>query len=154
EFSKAAAGRFGSGWAWLVLDGGKLKVLSTANQDSPLMDGQTPILGLDVWEHAYYLKYQNRRPEYIQAWWNVVNWEEVSRLYEQARGWAHQDGRSLDDDVVSNARGPGGAPRASRASGRGVGQGARVPPAASAGTVSSQRMASCSSTGSIQCPIG
>jgi len=86
EFSKAAAGRFGSGWAWLVLDGDKLKVISTANQDSPLMDGQKPILGLDVWEHAYYLKYQNRRPEYIQAWWNVVNWEEVSRLHEMARG--------------------------------------------------------------------
>jgi Fe-Mn family superoxide dismutase len=86
EFSKTAASHFGSGWAWLVLDGGKLKVLSMPNQDSPLMNGQTPILGLDVWEHAYYLKYQNRRPEYIQAWWNVVNWEEVSRRYEMARG--------------------------------------------------------------------
>ena len=86
EFSKAAAGRFGSGWAWLVLNGGKLQVISTANQDSPLMEGQTPILGLDVWEHAYYLKYQNRRPDYIQAWWNVVNWEEVSRLHGMARG--------------------------------------------------------------------
>ena len=85
-FSKAAAGRFGSGWAWLVLNGGKLQVISTANQDSPLMDGQTPILGLDVWEHAYYLKYQSRRPDYIQAWWNVVNWEEVSRRHEMARG--------------------------------------------------------------------
>ena len=85
-FSKAAAGRFGSGWAWLVVNGGKVQVISTANQDSPLMDGQKPILGLDVWEHAYYLKYQNRRPDYIQAWWNVVNWEEVSRLHEMARG--------------------------------------------------------------------
>ncbi|HEY8449650.1 MAG TPA: superoxide dismutase [Bacillota bacterium] len=86
EFSKAAAGRFGSGWAWLVVDGsGNLKVYSTANQDSPYMQGDTPILGLDVWEHAYYLKYQNRRPDYIQAWWNVVNWDEVARRYAQAR---------------------------------------------------------------------
>ena len=85
-FAKAAATRFGSGWAWLVLNGGRLQVVSTANQDSPLMDGQTPILGLDVWEHAYYLKYQNRRPDYIQAWWNVVNWEDVSRRHEMARG--------------------------------------------------------------------
>ena len=86
KMSDAGVNRFGSGWAWLVVDGDKLQVISTANQDSPLMDGQTPILGLDVWEHAYYLKYQNRRPEYIQAWWNVVNWEEVSRLHEMARG--------------------------------------------------------------------
>ncbi|HEX7090548.1 MAG TPA: superoxide dismutase [Longimicrobiales bacterium] len=85
-FTKAAAGRFGSGWAWLVLSGDKLQVISTANQDSPLMEGQVPLLGLDVWEHAYYLKYQNRRPEYIQAWWNVVNWEDVSRRHEIARG--------------------------------------------------------------------
>ncbi len=85
-FSNAAATRFGSGWAWLVLDNGQLKVYSTANQDSPLMSGHQPILGLDVWEHAYYLKYQNRRPEYIQAWWNVVNWDKVAELYEQARG--------------------------------------------------------------------
>ena len=85
-FSKAAAGRFGSGWAWLVVKDGKLEVTSTPNQDSPLMEGQVPILGLDVWEHAYYLKYQNRRPEYIQNWWNVVNWEEVNRRYLEARG--------------------------------------------------------------------
>ncbi len=85
-FSQAAATRFGSGWAWLVVDGfGNLKVYSTPNQDSPYMDGFTPILGLDVWEHAYYLKYQNRRPEYIQNWWNVVNWEEVARRYAAAK---------------------------------------------------------------------
>jgi Fe-Mn family superoxide dismutase len=87
QFSKAAAGRFGSGWAWLTLDGsGALRIESTPNQDSPLMEGRTPILGLDVWEHAYYLKYQNRRPEYIAAWWNVVNWPQVGKTYEAARG--------------------------------------------------------------------
>ena len=87
QFSKAAAGRFGSGWAWLTLDGGgALRIESTPNQDSPLMEGRTPILGLDVWEHAYYLKYQNRRPEYIAAWWNVVNWSQVGKNYEAARG--------------------------------------------------------------------
>jgi Fe-Mn family superoxide dismutase len=75
----AATTRFGSGWAWLVLSGGKLEVYSTANQDSPLMEGKTPILGLDVWEHAYYLKYQNRRPDYVNAWWNVVDWDAVAR---------------------------------------------------------------------------
>ncbi len=80
DFGKAAAGRFGSGWAWLVRDAsGKLSILSTANQDSPLSDGLRPVLGLDVWEHAYYLKYQNRRVEYIEAWWNVVNWNEVEK---------------------------------------------------------------------------
>lgn len=85
EFSNAAATRFGSGWAWLVVDSdGKLKVYSTANQDSPLMQGDTPILGLDVWEHAYYLKYQNLRPDYINAWWNVVNWDEVAKNYDEA----------------------------------------------------------------------
>ncbi len=85
-FSKAAAGRFGSGWAWLVVSpAGELKVYSTANQDSPLMDGDTPILGLDVWEHAYYLKYQNRRADYIAAWWHVVNWGEVTERYIQAK---------------------------------------------------------------------
>jgi len=78
KFTETAVGRFGSGWAWLVDNGGKLEIYSTANQDSPLMEGKTPILGLDVWEHAYYLKYQNRRPEYIEAWWNVVNWDVVS----------------------------------------------------------------------------
>ena len=82
----AGAKRFGSGWAWLVLDkSGKLSVTSTANQDNPLTDGLYPVLGNDVWEHAYYLKYQNRRPEYLNAWWNVVNWDEVARRYEQGR---------------------------------------------------------------------
>ncbi len=81
QFSDAAAARFGSGWAWLVLANGKLVVESTANQDSPLMGGKTPLVGLDVWEHAYYLKYQNRRPDYVQAWWNVVNWEEVTKRF-------------------------------------------------------------------------
>ncbi len=86
EFSNAAKGRFGSGWAWLVVKDGKLAVTSTPNQDSPLMEGATPILGLDVWEHAYYLKYQNKRPEDIEAFWNVVNWEEVNKRYLAARG--------------------------------------------------------------------
>ncbi|MGI8941304.1 MAG: superoxide dismutase [Actinomycetota bacterium] len=85
KFSDAGVTRFGSGWAWLVVDGGKLSVTSTANQDSPLMEGKTPVLGLDVWEHAYYLKYQNVRPDYIEAWWNVVNWDEVAARYEAAR---------------------------------------------------------------------
>jgi Fe-Mn family superoxide dismutase len=80
KFNAAATGRFGSGWAWLVKSGNSFEILSTANQDSPLMEGKTPILGLDVWEHAYYLKYQNRRPEYIAAWWNVVNWDQVNSL--------------------------------------------------------------------------
>ena len=83
EFTKAAMGRFGSGWAWVVKDGGKLKIGSTANQDNPMMDSSelkgTPVLGIDVWEHAYYLKYQNRRNEYVAGWWNVVNWEEVGK---------------------------------------------------------------------------
>jgi Fe-Mn family superoxide dismutase len=78
-FTKTAIGRFGSGWAWLVDDKGKLDIYSTANQDSPIMEGKKPILGLDVWEHAYYLKYQNRRPEYIGAWWNVINWDAVNK---------------------------------------------------------------------------
>lgn len=76
--------RFGSGWAWLVVDGGHLKVISTANQDCPLMDGQYPVLGVDVWEHAYYLKYKNLRGDYLKAWWNVVNWDEVGKRYETA----------------------------------------------------------------------
>ena len=82
QFAKAGATRFGSGWAWLSKDSsGALRVESTANQDSPLMEGRTPLLGVDVWEHAYYLKYQNRRPDYITAWWNTVNWDEVARRY-------------------------------------------------------------------------
>lgn len=85
KFANAGKGRFGSGWAWLVVDGGNLAVADTANQDTPLMTGQTPILGLDVWEHAYYLNYQNRRPDYITAFWNVVNWDEVARRYAAAR---------------------------------------------------------------------
>ncbi len=83
-FAKAAATRFGSGWAWLGLKDGKLAVLSMPNQDVPMMEGLTPILGIDVWEHAYYLKYQNRRPEYVANWWSVVNWEEVARRYAAA----------------------------------------------------------------------
>jgi superoxide dismutase, Fe-Mn family len=85
EFAKAATTRFGSGWAWLVVNNGELEVTSTPNQDSPLMEGKTPILGLDVWEHAYYLNYQNRRPEYIASFWNVVNWEEVSKRFNSAK---------------------------------------------------------------------
>ena len=85
QIAGAAISRFGSGWAWLTVAGGKLEVSSTANQDSPLMDGKVPVLGLDVWEHAYYLKYQNRRPDYIAAWWNVVNWTEVGKRFEAAR---------------------------------------------------------------------
>ena len=85
EFEDAAATRFGSGWAWLVVTGdGGLMVYSTANQDSPIMDGHTPILGLDVWEHAYYLNYQNRRPDYIGAWWNMVNWNQVGEFFRVA----------------------------------------------------------------------
>ncbi|MCY3935099.1 MAG: superoxide dismutase [Anaerolineaceae bacterium] len=84
EFSNAAATRFGSGWAWLVAGADGLSVTSTPNQDTPVMEGQTPILGLDVWEHAYYLHYQNRRPDYIAAFWNVVNWEKVSELFDAA----------------------------------------------------------------------
>jgi Fe-Mn family superoxide dismutase len=83
-FAQAGATRFGSGWAWLVVDGGNLAVTSTANQDSPLMEGKTPILGLDVWEHAYYLNYQNRRPDYIGAFWNVVDWDAVAARYAAA----------------------------------------------------------------------
>lgn len=86
-FTTEATNRFGSGWAWLVAaKDGKVAIISTANQDSPLMDGYVPLLGLDVWEHAYYLKYQNKRPDYIAAWWNVVNWPEIQRRYEQALG--------------------------------------------------------------------
>ena len=85
KFEAAGLGRFGSGWAWLVVDGGKLEIVSTANQDNPIMDGIKPVLGVDVWEHAYYLKYQNKRPDYLKAFWNVVNWTEVSRLYAAAK---------------------------------------------------------------------
>jgi Fe-Mn family superoxide dismutase len=84
KFNTAATTRFGSGWAWLLKTGGKLEITSTANQDSPLMEGKTILLGLDVWEHAYYLHYQNRRPEYIAAFWNIVNWKEVERLHSAA----------------------------------------------------------------------
>lgn len=85
EFKTAATGRFGSGWAWLVVKDGKLAVTSTANQDSPLMEGQTPVLGLDVWEHAYYLKYKNVRPDYINAFWSVVNWDKVNEHFANAK---------------------------------------------------------------------
>jgi superoxide dismutase, Fe-Mn family len=85
QFAKAAATRFGSGWAWLVVNNGELEVTSTPNQDNPVMEGKTAILGLDVWEHAYYLNYQNRRPDYIAAFWNVVNWDEVAKLYASAK---------------------------------------------------------------------
>lgn len=85
EFRAAATGRFGSGWAWLVLDYGKLKVVSTANQDNPISDGQIPVLGLDVWEHAYYLKYHNVRPDYIEAFFNLINWDKVNELYAKAK---------------------------------------------------------------------
>lgn len=83
KLKDAAVNRFGSGWAWLVYDGSKLEVVSTANQDSPISDGKTPLLGIDVWEHAYYLKYQNRRPDYVDAWWNTVNWETVAERFEK-----------------------------------------------------------------------
>ena len=85
KFNAAATTRFGSGWAWLVKSGSGLEVISTANQDSPIMEGKFPVMGLDVWEHAYYLKYQNRRPDYIGAWWNVVNWQEVERRFNAGK---------------------------------------------------------------------
>ncbi|MFC7370369.1 superoxide dismutase [Fictibacillus iocasae] len=85
EFANAAKGRFGSGWAWLVVNNGELEVTSTPNQDTPVMEGKTPVLGLDVWEHAYYLNYQNKRPDYISAFWNVVNWDEVGKRYNEAK---------------------------------------------------------------------
>ena len=84
-FNETTAKQFGSGWGWLVFQGGKLKVITTANQDSPLSQGLYPILGNDVWEHAYYLKYQNKRPDYLAAWWNVVNWAEVNKRFETAK---------------------------------------------------------------------
>lgn len=85
KFSQAAATRFGSGWAWLVKSGKQIDIISTANQDSPLLEGKYPVMMLDVWEHAYYLKYQNRRPEYIAAWWNVVNWQEIENRFNQGK---------------------------------------------------------------------
>ena len=85
QMKDAGVKRFGSGWAWLVLSGGAVSITSTANQDSPLSDGQQPLLGVDVWEHAYYLKYQNRRPDYLDAWWNVVHWDRVAERYQAAR---------------------------------------------------------------------
>ncbi|GIO03699.1 superoxide dismutase [Mn] [Brevibacillus halotolerans] len=85
EFTKAATGRFGSGWAWLIVDGDKVAITSTPNQDSPIMEGKTPVLGLDVWEHAYYLNYQNKRPDYINAFWNLINWDEVNKRFTAAR---------------------------------------------------------------------
>jgi Fe-Mn family superoxide dismutase len=86
QFEANGAGQFGSGWTWLVLDGGELALTKTPNQDSPILEGQTPLLGNDVWEHAYYLKYQNRRPDYLKAWWNVVNWDKVAERYAAAKG--------------------------------------------------------------------
>ncbi|HEV2773999.1 MAG TPA: superoxide dismutase [Solirubrobacteraceae bacterium] len=86
KFEAAGVGQFGSGWAWLVLDGGALAVTSTPNQDNPLSDGKTPLLGNDVWEHAYYLKYQNKRPDYLKAWWNTVDWGEIAKRYSAAIG--------------------------------------------------------------------
>lgn len=85
KMNAAGGSRFGSGWAWLIKNNGKLEVISTANQDSPLMDGKQPILGVDVWEHAYYLKYQNRRPDYLAAWWNTVNWPEVEKRFNAGK---------------------------------------------------------------------
>jgi Fe-Mn family superoxide dismutase len=86
KLTNAAANQFGSGWGWLVASGGKLDVVARPNQDSPLMEGKTPLLGVDVWEHAYYLKYQNRRPDYLTAWWNTINWQAVSQRYGSAKG--------------------------------------------------------------------
>ena len=86
KINAAGAGRFGSGWSWLVVKGGKLEVMSTPNQDSPLMEGIKPVLGVDVWEHAYYLKYQNKRPDYLKAWWNTINWNAVNENYAKAKG--------------------------------------------------------------------
>ena len=86
KLTNAASAQFGSGWGWLVMNGGKLEVIARPNQDSPLMEGKTPILGVDVWEHAYYLLYQNRRPDYLKAWWNTVRWDKVAQRYQATRG--------------------------------------------------------------------
>lgn len=86
EFQTKTAAQFGSGWGWLVVDGGNLEIVTTPNQDTPLSQGKTPVIGVDVWEHAYYLKYQNKRPDYLNAWWNTVNWDAVSENYAKARG--------------------------------------------------------------------
>jgi Fe-Mn family superoxide dismutase len=86
QFEANGVGQFGSGWTWLVIEGGELKLTKTPNQDNPVLDGQTPLLGNDVWEHAYYLKYQNKRPDYLKAWWNVVNWDKVAERYAAAKG--------------------------------------------------------------------
>jgi Fe-Mn family superoxide dismutase len=86
QFEANGVAQFGSGWTWLVLDGGELKLTKTPNQDSPVLEGQTPLLGNDVWEHAYYLKYQNKRPDYLKAWWSVVNWSKVAERYSAAKG--------------------------------------------------------------------
>ena len=85
KMNDAGVKRFGSGWSWLLVDGGKLTVVSSANQDCPVMDGHVPVMGIDVWEHAYYLKYQNKRPDYLKAWWNVVNWNEVAKRFAMAK---------------------------------------------------------------------
>lgn len=85
QFKKAGAGRFGSGWAWLVVNNGELEITDTPNQDNPLTEGKTPVLGVDVWEHAYYLKYQNKRPDYLEAFFNVINWDEVAKRYNEAK---------------------------------------------------------------------
>ncbi len=94
KFSDTAKTKFGSGWAWLVVHAGKLKIHSSSNQNSPFMEGKTPLLGLDVWEHAYYLNYQNRRPDYIDAWWNVVNWKQVAQNYQETI--SRQEDEGLD----------------------------------------------------------
>ena len=87
QFNETTAKQFGSGWGWVILEGGKLKIVTTANQDNPISQGHYPILGNDVWEHAYYLKYQNKRPDYLAAWWNTVNWEEINKRFETAKSY-------------------------------------------------------------------
>ena len=122
KFKEAGVNQFGSGWSWLVHDGSGLAVVSTANQDNPLTDGKTPLLGVDVWEHAYYLKYQNRRPDYIDAWWNVVNWPAVAAGFEQA---------------ARLSRAPSSAPR--RRSARTLGPDAAASDAPTGGTLVAER---------------